>query len=400
MRLRCAALRIVQAPPAGAVCCLLRIVLGVGYVLTATLLAVCLTAATLSANTWKWRVENVDTAGKFTSIAVDHDGNVHLSYSEGANTKYGFRPAGDSSKWFTMVIDGNGSFTNLALDAQGHPHICYTQRVIKYAHWDGAKWQIQSLATDNALIGFSCSIAVNAAGSPFIAWYRERNGDDTLYGHLKFAELQDGAWIVRTLDFDSQTGKWESMTTDAQGNPVIAFDAYVKGILKFAQRDRNNNWKISTVDFRGRTNQVYDVGMGNSLVLDKHGSPVISYEDGEDVKLARPDGDTWKVETIDSLHPLGSWVGYRTSLALDQQGFPHIAYDAGGLLKHAYWDGQKWVIQILTHPGIQEYRYCSIAIDQNNRIFVSYTDPDDGSVKVAVGEPAADAGDPAAKAAK
>ncbi len=63
MRLRCAALRIVQAPPAGAVCCLLRIVLGVGYVLTATLLAVCLTAATLSANTWKWRVENVDTAG-------------------------------------------------------------------------------------------------------------------------------------------------------------------------------------------------------------------------------------------------------------------------------------------------------------------------------------------------
>lgn len=399
MRLRSAVSRIIQAP---AIAMLRRLRSRViGDFLVALLLAPLLFAPSArSANTWKWRAENVDTAGRFTSIAVDGDGNVHLSYSDGANTKYGFRPVGNSSRWFTMVIDGNGSFTNLALDSQGHPHVCYTQRVIKYAHWDGAKWQIQSLATDNAPIGFSCSIAVNAAGSPFIGWYRERNADDTPYAHLKFAELQDGAWIVRTLDFDSQTGKWESMRTDAQGNPVIAFDAYVKGILKFAQRNKSGDWKISTVDFRGRTNQVYDVGMGNSLALDKNGSPVISYEDGEDIKLARPDGDTWKVETIDSLRPLGSWVGYRTSLALDKQGFPHIAYDSGGILKHAYWDGQKWIIQILTHPGIQEYRYCSIAIDQNDRIFVSYTDPDDGSVKVAVGEPVADAGNPAAKPVK
>ena len=97
-----------------------------------------------------------------------------------------------------------------------------------------------------------------------------------------------------------------------------------------------SDWKVTTVDFRGRTNGVYDVGMGNSIVIDKDGKPCISYEDGEDIKFAHPDGDNWKVDTIDSFHPLGSWVGYRTSLAFDSQGHPHIAYDAGGTLKHAF----------------------------------------------------------------
>jgi hypothetical protein len=341
--------------------------------------------STSYAQTWDWRTETVDTAGKFTSIATDRDGDIHLSYSNGETIKYAFRPAGEASKWFAMSIDGGNSYTNLALDSEGHPHICYTGGVLRYAHWDGADWKIQKIATDNAPIGFSCAVAVSPDGTPHISWYRERNGDDTPYAHIKYAELENGVWIVQTLDFDMQTGKWESMTLDPQGSPILSFDAYVKGLLKYAYKV-GNDWKVSTVDFRGHTNNIYDVGMGNSLAVDKNGKPAISYEDGEDIKFARPEGDKWKVEIVDSFHPLGSWVGYRTSLAFDGQNRPHIVYDASGALKHAYWDGQKWRIEILARAGFTGYRYSSVTIDKHDSIYVSYNDSQDGSLKVAIGE--------------
>ena len=33
------------------------------------------------------------------------------------------------------------------------------------------------------------------------------------------AELKDGVWAIRTVDWDTQTGKFESMTLDSHGNP-------------------------------------------------------------------------------------------------------------------------------------------------------------------------------------
>ena len=198
-----------------------------------TSIAICtslffLRPALSSAQSWNWHTETVDQAGKFTSIAADKDGDVHLSYTDGQTIKYGFRPAGPNTKWFTMPIEGGNSYTSLALDSENHPHICHTGGVLHYAHWDGAIWKIQKIATDNAPIGFSCAIAISPDGTPHISWYRERNADDTPYAHIKFAELQNGAWIIRTLDFDMQTGKWEAMAIDPHGNPVLSFDAMSK----------------------------------------------------------------------------------------------------------------------------------------------------------------------------
>jgi len=339
----------------------------------------------LRAQTWNWRTEMVDQAGKFTSIAADPEGNLHLSYSDGENIKYAFRPAGAGSKWFTMEIDAGNAYTSLALDSQGHPHMCYTARVVRYAHWDGAQWKKESITSDDAPIGYSCAVAISPDGTPYMSWYRDQNSDHTPYLHIKFAELRNGAWIVRTLDFDLQTGKWEAMALDPRGGPILSFDAFVKGLLKCAYKV-GEDWKIVTVDFRGRTNDVYNVGMGNSIAVGKSGRPRISYEDGENLKFAHVDGGDWRIELVDSFHTLGSWVGYRTSLALDSQDHPHIAYDAGGVLRHAYWDGQKWHIETLARAGLQGYKYCSLTVDKQDSLYISYTDPDDGSLKVAIGE--------------
>lgn len=347
----------------------------------------------LCAQTWNWRTETVDQAGKFTSMATDTHGNVHLSYSADGGVKYAFRPAGDKSKWFTMLLDSGDSYTSIAMDSHDHPHICYTPRLVRYAFWDGSDWKKQSIAPDQAQISYSCAIAVSPEGIPYISWYRVENADGTDYLHNKVAELRNHIWLIRTLDFDLQTGKWESMALDPNGSPIASFDAFVKGLLKYAYKD-GDTWKVSTVDFRGRTNNVYNVGMGNSIALDKSGRPSISYEDGENLKFAQLVGDAWKIEVVDSFRPLGSWVGYRTSLKFDSQGRPHIAYDSGGVLKHAYSDGQKWHIEILAEAGLQGYKYESMCIAPDDSIFVSYTDGDDGSLNVAIGERKAAADSP------
>jgi hypothetical protein len=125
--------------------------------------------------------------------------------------------------------------------------------------------------------------------------------------------------------------------------------------------------------------------MGSSMVLDAQGQAEISYRDGESLKFARQQGETWSITTVDSVNNSASWVGYPTYLALDQQGLPHITYDVGGTLKHAFNDGKKWHTEVIAPRSFDPVRYASIAIDKNNSIFISYRSPEDGSLKVAVG---------------
>ena len=55
-------------------------------------------AGSARAQVWNWKSEDVDKSADATSIAVDADGNVHLSYgTDAAEWKYAFRPAGTTA---------------------------------------------------------------------------------------------------------------------------------------------------------------------------------------------------------------------------------------------------------------------------------------------------------------
>ncbi len=82
-----------------------------------------------------WTVETADNwnrVGKFSSLAVDVDGNVHISYHDYTNSdiRYASKPVGGS--WFTEKV-GDTSMgykdegpSSLALDADGNVHVSYT----------------------------------------------------------------------------------------------------------------------------------------------------------------------------------------------------------------------------------------------------------------------------------
>ncbi len=343
------------------------------------------------AQTWTWRFETIAPSGKQASLAIDSQGNAHLSYldDQEQKVKYAFRPAG-STRWFMMDLGGTGgnteTFTNITLDGEGNPHICFTPMVLHYDYFDGKHWHDQPIAQNLGDVQYSCAVAIASDGTPHVIWYHYANPDHSNYLHIKYAVLKEGAWLSRTIDFAAQTGKFESFVLDQQGNPHVAYDAFVNGELRYASL-RGGQWATSIVDSRAMNKSGdYDLGMGNSLALTKDGSPMIIYYTDHTVGLAQFKSDKWSLETVDSVNPTGSWLGYRSSLVLDAQGSPHLSYEDGGILKHAFWDGTQWRVQVVVPPGMEKHLYHSMAIGPNGTLYIAFRDPTDGSLKLATGQ--------------
>jgi hypothetical protein len=346
-----------------------------------------LLSGTTRAQSWSWTYDLIDAPAKFASLAVDSNSNLHISYADSTGAlKYGFRPAG-SAKWFFMVLDKQlGTFTTrLALDSNDNPHICYTPEMLKYTHFDGKQWRTIRIDKDSGEVGYTCSIVISKAGVPQLTWYQLWNN----ILHIRYAVSQDSTWLARTLDFDFQTGKWNSMALDAQGNPLVSYSYWTGGELRVAHWS-GKQWELATVDSRTRSPGEYNIGQGNSLVLDSGGKAHISYYSEKTLKYAHQVGEDWKIEVVDPITWLGGWVHFRSSIVLDKRGFPHICYEDAGMLKHAYWDGKQWHIQVLARNGggAESMRYSSMAIDRDDTIYVAFRDPLDSTLRLATGRPA------------
>jgi hypothetical protein len=342
------------------------------------------------AQTWSWKFELVDKSAKFTSIGVDRNGGVHVSYTDDSShvLRYAFRSA-ESSHWFTLELDKNlqnVTTTHLTLDSQGNPHICYpTWSTLKYAHWSGERWMIQEISPGGAK-EYTCSLAISVDGSPFVSWYQVRGPDNSFYYHIRTAALQDGAWFARTIDFEGEAGKWNSTVVDKNGLPWVSYSTFPSGELKIAHWD-GKDWQRNFIDPMSRDKEKVVRGMGNSLRIGPEGKLHISYFGDRDLRYAVLEDDHWVVQKVDEITPLGSWVGYLSSLDFDHASHPHISYDDGRALKHAYWDGKTWHVQIVASSGGDPYRYSSLGVAPDDTIYISYRDSQDGSLKVAVGRP-------------
>jgi hypothetical protein len=339
---------------------------------------------------WTWKIEKVDDAGTFPSVVVDHNGGVHASYIKlGEGVKYAFRAA-DSAKWFNLPIGAKAEegFTRLALDTQGNPSICFTAyESLGYAQYNGGQWYVQKIAENFGVISYTCSLAIAPDGSKYLTWYQYMSRDRELFLHLRYASLQSGAWLAKTIDFDGETGKWNSLVLDQQGNPHIGYSSWRKGELRYASWN-GKNWSFDTVDSRGRDDsQASPPCMAVSLALAADGTPMISYFQDQTLKFAHKQGNLWKKESVDILSPLASagWVALHSSLVLDPTGAPHIIYGDFGSLKQAFWDGKGWRIQVIDIGGGGQYKHSAAGIAPDGTIYALFQDPSDDSLKAAVG---------------
>jgi len=345
------------------------------------------------AQEWTWATESI-AFGSVTSLAIDHNDSLHLAYvTPEQKIAYAFRPQ-NLKQWFTTVVGvssySTNVFPNVAIDKNDTPHLCYSTGTLRYVTLRDRKWISQDIDPGSGTISYHCSVAVGPDGVPHVIWYHEFLPGGKQFTTLRHAELEGGVWVIRSID-GAIAGKWNSMVVDSQGRPHISYSAWARGgDLKYTELD-GNNWKITTVD---ANDGVYR-GYSNSLVLGPGGFPQITYFDDENVlKYAKQnENGRWVIETVDRISAGAlPWDG--SALALDHHRAPHVVYGDFGKLKHAFWNGASWQIQVLVSGGLQQYVWPSIAIGSDDAVYISYSDPTDGHVKVAIGHPVgrADAG--------
>ena len=336
------------------------------------------------AQEWTWTASQIDPEGTDSWLAVDHDGNVHVSYrvAAGGKLKYAFLPAGGSN-WFTMTLDQMlGDFlSGIAVDPKGNPYICYSPGVLKLAVFDGRRWKIQEVDPDNGLVHFYCSVRFGPDGAPHLSWYVETPFT------VHHAVLRDGVWIARIVDNQDLPGKINSMAVDRLGNPQLSYIGLNGTKLKYA-RFNGQVWTRINLEApnQGLEMSRGDTGMGNSIAIDRDNNPMISYFDTSSLKFAHSVDGKWKFEIIDRFDPLDKW-GWRTfrsTTVLDRKGNPHIGYQCPLGLKHAWWDGHQWRTQVILAPAGTTFDG-AMAIDDKDNLYFSYTDPVQHSLMLAIG---------------
>jgi hypothetical protein len=313
----------------------------------------------------QWDFETIDSAseaGGPTSLALDENGKPRVAYRTGvlvngapANLSYA---SWDGNVWQSEVVvsDRNVAWDlSMAIDKNGDPHIAYidySNNAVKYAHWTGSTWDLQTLGT-----GSSVSLILDEADNP----------------HLAFGQYHvywDGnAWIYEVVD--NMSGQEVSLALDSAGFAHISY--YQNSQIKYVWWD-GSQWTTQTVD------TITPFSPQLSLALDHNDRPHISYafgdtyENPKDVlKYATNNSGIWEINTVDS----GGDVGEFNSIAMDNLDHPHISYldVTNNVLKYAYWDGFNWILQTVVDIGFSYgSQGPSLKLDANNNPYISYYD--------------------------
>ncbi|HET9887426.1 MAG TPA: T9SS type A sorting domain-containing protein, partial [bacterium] len=191
-----------------------------------------------------WIHEVVDQAeGAYTSLALDASGNPCISYitSDGdegnggigmAKVKFARKEGGIWTKEVVCEVGPNaGSHTSLAIDSNGNPHISYASRDqdnvdhVMYARKSGDIWSTEIVGG----FGIETSIDLDAQDQPWIS-YR----DGTASSILKLATKQYGSWTIQTVDSNAPAGVSASMMLDSQDLPWIGYSSPSVGDIRVA----------------------------------------------------------------------------------------------------------------------------------------------------------------------
>ena len=308
-------------------------------------------------------VEVVDTT-TFTfpgCLRLDRHSSPCLSYyfwdyyagGQRCYLMYAERIAG---QWRREAVDGPhpslGCYSGLAIDSDGQPHISYyagaieprlDQDAIRYAHRTAAGWTTEFVDSG---VATRTSIALDHSGIPHIAYTGHVIRSGGMHYAIKYASRISGHWVTEVAD--SEGGLENMLVLDSRDRPCIVYsaDAGRQGHIQFARRIQGR-WLIETVD------PMHLLSQFPSLALDSHDVPHVSYFESETHALRfAVKRDRWRIETVESpsttpmagtrtdhAHTRGGWlatpsraligpgdVGTWTSLALDPSGHDVIAY--------------------------------------------------------------------------
>lgn len=207
-----------------------------------------------------WGVVTVDgqnQSGKFNDLAIDAKGHMHLAYANVNGITAGMRYAFfDGNDWRTEVLEelgrNNSAYVGysaaIAVDQQGNPHITYSTYSapysVNYAVRKNGRWQIQRIEALGG-VGYPDrnSITLDESGTPYVAYY------DSAGRGLRVAHIEGGRWVAETVE--GSVGYTSSVRID-RGTLWVSYADEVNGGIKVARRKLKDTPPVQAASAPGR----------------------------------------------------------------------------------------------------------------------------------------------------
>lgn len=304
--------------------------------------------------------------GKWSSIAVDQDGNPHIAYYDATNTALKYAKKTGSS-WSTQTVDNSGDVgecTDIVIDPDGYPHIgCFSATLGLPVHvWqDASGWHNEPINLAGNFCDMFVAADIDQLGNLHACAYF-RTPDGLRHGLVYGYHPAGGAWsIIEVVDSVGDVGKYCDIAVDKEGKPYIAYYDATNDFIKYAVRDQSG-WQVDTASNPLSADPPYR-GKWLSICIDDDDLPIIAFQTstGENVKcikqLTNPNKD-WKSYFTYEAGILGN---YGTAVDIDNLGRVMISFydETNGILRHALierlpqnWDGITHKSPIIT--GIKE----------------------------------------------
>lgn len=354
-----------------------------------------------------WYTYTIDTDkySEYTSIAVDSNNKIHISYCNYYGENKGLMYASnEDGLWRIFKIDGAGKkYPSIDIDSANKVHVSYFdghEMAIKYATNKAGLWQISTVAdvgTDGPSITGYNSLALDSNDKVHIAYhYCGQNGPSGCQANdLKYvtnsSSSKSDSWRVFTIDSEGEAGIYPSISVDQNTKVHIAYFCYYcpGNCLKYAT-NQSGNWQTFEVECSPPLR-----GTGTSIALDSAGKVHISYQSSDKLKYATNASGTWQIFTVDDG---GDNVGAFNSIAVDSNDKIHISYfkcldasetnvcfDDAYRLGYATNKTGVWQTFEIDSDG-RTGSYTSIAVDSDGYVHISYQG-EGGVLKYATNRP-------------
>jgi parallel beta-helix repeat protein len=334
------------------------------------------------------KVEAIDSngcVGEYTSIATDSSGNSHISYRDCTNgyIKYATnrgvaQGTGNCTNkdWNCENLPDTGINTSIAVDSNNKVHISYVSgSTLKYATNDSGSWIISEPIDSVWSSAPVISMALDSNNKVYISYYHYDSSSPPQYKeHLRLATNASGSWVIEWIDYVG-CGSYDyysiSLAIDLNNQVHVVY--YLDGPGGYGLK-YSGPWGGGIIGDGERPSIAIDSSNRVHISFFSYGSLIYTYYNGT----------TWQGETMDS----GGWYN---SIAIDSSDKVHISYQNNGLEYATNKDVQgngncpsntNWNCETVDSNG-DVGAYNSTAIDSLDRLHISYYDSTNTDLKYA-----------------
>ncbi|MFH1142759.1 MAG: hypothetical protein V1695_03525 [Candidatus Uhrbacteria bacterium] len=177
-----------------------------------------------------WSLEIVDGPSSSshlasTSLALDSNGNPRIGYTTQPNgegpssVKYA---SWNGNTWSIETVTTKGQDVYLALDANGQPHLSFRKEDssdierIYYATKSYGVWSVES-PDSSVRAGGDTGIAVDSNNQPHLVYHDYDNGS------IKYAGWSGSSWTIRTVDASVTNEEGLKIAIDSSDRPNVIY---------------------------------------------------------------------------------------------------------------------------------------------------------------------------------